>query len=75
MTPKVLAIRYMITLILPPKVQNVRKMTHFVRQSREISFEYAIYNIAKKYPNKHRHSIGNMAGFQKVRFALQISRQ
>lgn len=52
MTPKVLAIRYMITLMLPPKVQNVRKMTHFVGQSREISFEYAISNIAKKYPKK-----------------------
>lgn len=50
-------------------------MTHFWGQSSEISFEYVIYDIAKDYSDKYRHSIGCMAGFHKARFVLQISHQ
>lgn len=68
MTPKALGILYETMLMLLPKIQNIKKMTCFGRQSSEHSFECIIYDITKEYPDGHNHSIGNMAGFQKGGF-------
>lgn len=50
-------------------------MTCFGRQSSEHSFKCIIYDITKEYQGGHNYSIGNMAGFQKRGFSLQIAHQ
>lgn len=74
MTPKALGIMYETMLMLPPKIQNIKKKkTCFGRQSNGYSFECIIYDITKEYPDGHTIQLEIWLDFRREVFTSSSS--